>query len=131
MGILDKFIEESRDRDVYWVEKAKLDFAFSLEEQRRRSGKKPADIAKALKVSRAYISKVFRGDVNFTIESMVKLARAVGADLTVRATHAPVSADWANIAANSNANNINAIPVNSVVSIKEYQLTNCNNGIAA
>ncbi|OFC36909.1 helix-turn-helix domain-containing protein [Acidithiobacillus caldus] len=131
MGVLDKFIEESRDRDVYLVEKAKLDFAFSLEEQRRLSGKKPADIAKALKVSRAYISKVFRGDVNFTIESMVKLARAVGAELTVRATPAPASVDWATIAANPNANNTNAIPVNSVVSIKEYKLTNCNTGIAA
>jgi hypothetical protein len=32
-------------------------------------------------VSPAYITKIFRGDVNFTIETMVKLARRVGARL--------------------------------------------------
>jgi transcriptional regulator with XRE-family HTH domain len=34
--------------------------------------------------SAAYISKVFRGDNNLTIESMVKLARATGGQLDAR-----------------------------------------------
>lgn len=104
MGTLDKWIQEEVKKDNYWVEKAKLDFAFSLEDQRRRSGKTSAAIAKALGVTRAYISKVFRGDVNFTIESMVKLARASGGALSIRILPQAASAEWATVPAAPAAN---------------------------
>lgn len=41
-------------------------------------------MAKRIASSPAYISKVFRGDSNLTIESMVKLARATGGQLDIR-----------------------------------------------
>ena len=44
------------------------------------------EFAKELGVSRAYMSKLFRGDVNLTIKSMVKLARSVGARISL-STH--------------------------------------------
>lgn len=91
MGALDKIIERDKQSDSYWVEEAKLDFAFSLEDQRRRSGLTYSAIARHLDVTKAYISKVFRGDANLTIESMVKLARATGGRLTIKVqTPAPV-----------------------------------------
>jgi transcriptional regulator with XRE-family HTH domain len=40
-------------------------------------------IANKLSTSAAYISKVFRGDTNLTIESMVKLARATGGRIEI------------------------------------------------
>jgi len=70
------FIEKEQLTDSFWAEEAKLDFAFSLEQQRRIAGMSYAAIAKKLGTSSAYVSKVFRGDVNLTIESMVKLVRA-------------------------------------------------------
>ncbi len=84
MGTLDKIIEENQKNDAYWIEEAKLDFAFSLEDQRRRSGLTYSAVAQNLGVTKAYVSKVFRGDTNLTIESMVKLARAVGGRLTIQ-----------------------------------------------
>lgn len=81
---LQRAEEEAQKRDSYWVEKAKLDFAVSLERKRKLSDISYADMAKKLATSAAYISKVFRGDSNLTIESMVKLARAAGGRIDIR-----------------------------------------------
>ena len=43
-----------------------------------------ADLAEKIGTSAAYITKVFRGDANFTIESMAKLSRATGGKLHIR-----------------------------------------------
>jgi len=42
------------------------------------------DLAEKINTSSAYVTKVFRGDANFTIETMVKLARAVDGELQIR-----------------------------------------------
>lgn len=81
---LKAFVEEAKKSDSYWVESAKLDFAMSLEKQRRAEQISYAGIAKKIASSAAYITKVFRGDSNLTIESMVKLSRAVGGELDIR-----------------------------------------------
>lgn len=96
---LADFISKAKESDTYWVEKAKLDFAISLEGQRRKAGMTCADLAKKIASSAAYISKVFRGDSNMTIESMVKLARAAGAQLEIKVVDqqekkAEKPADW-------------------------------------
>jgi transcriptional regulator with XRE-family HTH domain len=81
---LKAFVDEAKQSDAYWVESAKLEFALALEQQRRAAGLSYADLAKKMGTSAAYISKVFRGDNNLTIESMVKLARATGGQLDAR-----------------------------------------------
>jgi predicted XRE-type DNA-binding protein len=83
---LSSFVESAKNDDFYWVEKIKLDFAIELERCRRDLNMTAAEFAKELGVSRAYMSKLFRGDVNLTIKSMVKLARAVGARISL-STH--------------------------------------------
>src|SRR5437879_3337784 len=75
---LEQFLADAKTRDSYWVERAKLEFSISLERERKKAGLSYADIARKLEKSPAYISKVFRGDTNLTIESLVKLARAIG-----------------------------------------------------
>ncbi len=80
---LKKFVDQAKQNDTFWVEKAKLDFSQALENHRRKAGMTYAAIAEKLGTSAAYISKVFRGDANLTIESMVKLARATGGKLNI------------------------------------------------
>lgn len=79
-------INESKKTDSYWVEKAKLDYALELDKFRRVSGLSGKSLAEKLGTSAAYISRVFRGDTNLTIESMVKLARATGAKVEIKLT---------------------------------------------
>lgn len=79
-------INESKKTDGYWVEKAKLDYALELDKFRKVSGLSGKTLAEKLGTSAAYISRVFRGDTNLTIESMVKLARATGAKVEIKLT---------------------------------------------
>jgi ribosome-binding protein aMBF1 (putative translation factor) len=81
---IQRFIERAKEDDSYWIERTKLDFSLSLEKQRRIVGMSYADIARKISSSAAYVTKIFRGDVNMTIESMVKLARATGGQLQIQ-----------------------------------------------
>lgn len=81
---LKELLQSAEQRDSYWVESAKLAFAVELHNRCRLAGITNAQLAKKLGTSAAYITKVFRGDTNFTIETMVKLARAAGAALDVK-----------------------------------------------
>ena len=77
-------MEAVKETDEFWMDSVKLDFALSLEHWRRQTGKSYSDVAASMKTSPAYISKVFRGDANLTIETMVKLARSLGCHLEVK-----------------------------------------------
>lgn len=81
---LKTFLDESAQTDSYWVEVAKLEFSLSLEKQRAAKKMSLGAIAKKIGTSAAYISKIFRGDSNMTIETMVKLARATGGHLDIK-----------------------------------------------
>jgi len=85
---LNDFAEKAKARDTFWVETAKLNFAVALEKQRRTAGLTYAELAEKVGTSAPYISKVFRGDANLTIESMVKLSRAAGAQLDIKVSAA-------------------------------------------
>lgn len=74
---LAQFMAAAQERDSYWVEHAKLDMSILLERERQRSGLTYKALAEKLGTSQAYISKVFRGDANLTIETIVKLARSL------------------------------------------------------
>lgn len=81
---LSALLERAQSSDSYWVEQAKFDFAVALEQRRRAANMTGAGMAEKIGTSAAYISKVLRGDSNFTIETMVKLARATGGQLDIR-----------------------------------------------
>lgn len=73
----------ARDNDSYWAEALKIEFSMALEKRRRAVGLSYSQLADKIKSSAAYITKIFRGESNLTIESMVKLARAVDGHLNI------------------------------------------------
>lgn len=76
-------IAKARERDTYLAAKVTLDFTedlVRLMEQREVSN---GELAKKIDSSPAYVTKVLRGDTNFTIETMVRLARALDGQLCV------------------------------------------------
>lgn len=97
---LKAFLDKAKQSDAYWVEKAKLSFALALERWRRQSGLTNKQLAEKIDSSPAYITKVFRGDTNFTIETMVKLARACNGQLDIRIIEETDASRWASHAQN-------------------------------
>ena len=107
-------LAERKKTDAYWVESAKLDFAMALEKQIRLAGLSYAKLAEKIGTSAAYISKVFRGDTNMTIETMVKLSRASGSRLQIEVVNESVAAKT--VAAQRWGNKVIPFPVTNSAS---------------
>jgi transcriptional regulator with XRE-family HTH domain len=78
-----ELFDEARKSDDYWIARAKLDITENIYQLMEAKGMKKADLAKKIGKTPAYITKVFRGNANFTLETMVRLARALGGNLTI------------------------------------------------
>lgn len=65
--------------EEYWVAGAILEFTESLTAAMETQGVSRAEFARRLGVSAAYVTKMLRGNANFTLRSMVKAARALQA----------------------------------------------------
>lgn len=81
----------------YLVEHAKVSFAMELWREVQASAQSKADLARRIGKSGAYITKVFRGDTNFTLGSMVGLAEAVGARLHVHLAREDCNVRWVDV----------------------------------
>ena len=78
-----KMVSKAQKDVGYWVEDAKLDFSVELHRLLDRKVVNNTELAKRLGTSKAYITKLFRGDANVTIETMVKAACACGGRLHI------------------------------------------------
>jgi len=83
MATFDALLRKAKKEDAYWREVAVLDFTSDLSQMLKDANMTRSELAKRINSSRAYITKVFRGDANFTIETMVKLVRAAGGELHI------------------------------------------------
>ena len=75
---------KSKERDSYWVERAKNSFALTVERVMKQKEVKKKDLAERLGQSPANVSKVLRGDANLTIETMTKLALALDVEVSIQ-----------------------------------------------
>jgi cyanate lyase len=74
-----KAIFEEYERDPeFWAADASLGFTLALQQRMKQIGMSKADLARSLDTSQAYVTKLFRGQTNYTVVTMVKLAHAVG-----------------------------------------------------
>lgn len=76
-------VERAQKSAAYWAAGIALDFAEEVETFMKRKKISRADLAKKMDTSAPYVSKVLRGEANFTLETMVKIAMAVDADIEV------------------------------------------------
>src|SRR5690606_6693715 len=78
----------------YRVEKTKHEFVRGLTRLLKLKGISNSELAQRMETSNAYITKALRGDSNFTIDSMVKLAHAAGANLHIHVADINASVRW-------------------------------------
>ena len=80
MSFADTF-HDAMQLDEFGTEYAILEFTSKLSQSLKQKGITKAEFARRMDTSPAYITKIFRGDANFTIASMVKLARCAEMEL--------------------------------------------------
>jgi transcriptional regulator with XRE-family HTH domain len=90
LDILDD-LRATLDYEVAGVE---MDFTESLEELMARRGVNKSELARRIGTSPAYITKILRGGTNFTLETMIKLVRALEGQLNVRVCAAEDNTRW-------------------------------------
>ncbi|HQC52607.1 MAG TPA: helix-turn-helix transcriptional regulator [Lentisphaeria bacterium] len=67
----------AEQQDDYWLEGVKIEFTEQMLAQMDALSISRKDLAQRLGVSPAYITKILRGSTNFTLKSMVGIARAL------------------------------------------------------
>jgi len=90
MPTFSELLERARQSGEHLDEWAISDFTEELTRRMEELGLSRSALAAKIGVSQPYITKVLRGDANFTIRSMAKLAWAV--DSMIRVHLAPVGA---------------------------------------
>lgn len=81
------FIRDAESSNEYWIETAISDFTEEVVRIMKEKNISRTSLAERLDASPAYVTKVLRGNANFTLSTMTKLARAVG--MVVRIHLAP------------------------------------------
>jgi transcriptional regulator with XRE-family HTH domain len=74
-----KLIQKAERSPLYWAEAAWLQLTEDLHGLMRSQNVTRAELARRLGVSPAYVTKVFRGNVNLTLESICRLTLALSA----------------------------------------------------
>jgi transcriptional regulator with XRE-family HTH domain len=75
--------DAARQTDAYRAEGASIRFTEDLVACMKTCGLTRSALAEKIGASPAYITKILRGDTNFTLDSMVKIAYALGCELTI------------------------------------------------
>ena len=86
MKSFQELLTSAKELDSYWIEKAKLDFIVEAEKLMKARALTRAEVARKLNCSAPWVTKVFRGDANITIATMVRLARAMDGRLSIHIT---------------------------------------------
>jgi transcriptional regulator with XRE-family HTH domain len=73
--------EEAKQHEDYWVEQAILEVTEEVARRMEELEVSRAELARRLGTSPAYVTKILRGDANFTLATIVKLTRALKSEL--------------------------------------------------
>ena len=94
-------LSEARETHEYRKESVILDFTEDLIARMDDLKLSRSELARKLDVSPAYVTQILRGSANFTLDSMVKIANAVGCELSTHLTPCDREAIWIEVASNA------------------------------
>lgn len=86
MKSFEELFRNAKKGDQFWVEKASLDFTIQLARLMENKGVSKAELARKIGKSPAYVTKLLNGYNNYTIGTMVKIARSIGGSVHIRVT---------------------------------------------
>lgn len=75
-----ELFHRAEQHDEYWVARASLAFTESVSQLLEAQHLSRAELARRMGTSTAYVTKMLRGDVNFTLRTMVRVSRVLSAE---------------------------------------------------
>ena len=72
--------QEAEADPVYWTERAILSVTEEIFVAMEKRGMQRSELARRLGTSPAYVTKILRGKANFTLESLARIAFALGGE---------------------------------------------------
>jgi plasmid maintenance system antidote protein VapI len=95
----DRMFKEARQTVDYWVNGPIVEFTEDVCVLMEEQGVSRAELARRLGTSRAYITKLLGGNANFTLETMTKVAMALGAAVHVHVAPQDAVVRWKDVPA--------------------------------
>src|SRR5882724_10505782 len=95
-----QLFEEARQHDDYWTEGLIVDFTEELARWMKEKRVSRSELAARIGHSPAYVTKVLRGNANFTAATIAKLAKAVGAEVRIHLAPSESRTTWYDQASN-------------------------------
>lgn len=77
-------LKTARQTHEYRAEGASIEFTNAMVTRMREAEVSRSDLARMIKATPAYISKILRGSTNFSLDSMVKIANALNCELRLQ-----------------------------------------------
>ncbi|MDQ1559245.1 MAG: hypothetical protein QOD32_2305 [Pyrinomonadaceae bacterium] len=74
----EELVNRIEESEAYDIEDARYEISEWIYSAMEAGGKKKTDLAQMLNTSRAYVTKLLQGNGNFTVETLVKISRALG-----------------------------------------------------
>ncbi|WP_461832838.1 helix-turn-helix domain-containing protein [Desulfothermus sp.] len=97
---IKNFFKEIKKTDSYIAEQTKLDFIVQIYKLMQESNITQKEFARKLGVTEAYVSRILRGNINFTIDTMVKLTRALNSNLHIKVVPVYQDVKWFSVIKN-------------------------------
>jgi transcriptional regulator with XRE-family HTH domain len=91
---LHEFANRIERSEVFDMEGAKFDISEHIYSMMERQGVSKAKLARRLGKSRAYVTKMLQGNANFTLDSLVRIARALDCALDVSRVLVPIHQEF-------------------------------------
>ncbi len=89
-----QMFEEADSSLDYWCESTITEFAMDLASRMETFKITRSELARRLRTSQAYITKILGGNANFTLATMVKIAMALDGTLHVHIADRDVITQW-------------------------------------
>ncbi|MES1241403.1 MAG: helix-turn-helix transcriptional regulator [Acidobacteriota bacterium] len=90
----NRMAAEARKSVGYWAEMPIVEFTEDICRLMDEQGVSRAELARRLGTSRAYITKLLGGDANFTLQTMTRVAMALGGAVHVHVAPQTATVRW-------------------------------------
>lgn len=89
-----KLLEDIEASNEYWTHAAVLEFTEEIARLMEDEAVSRAELSRRIGKTAAYVTKVLRGNVNFTVETMTMLARAFDTVVRIHLAPSDVAVTW-------------------------------------